>query len=276
MNISKLHRAAAMACIIAMGVVLTGCPALQETQENFSGSAPLDSGGSLTVNNPNGTVTIEGGADTNEVTVTGVKIVYTTRGNADPQALLEAVTINITGDGTQATVETVIDSGTIFANGTPTVEYTMIIPYQADVTVVQANGTVSIIDVMGDITVDQANGAIMTDETQGNLDLNLANGSIRVIHPSTLLPTENIMCIGAVGDIDVYIPPGSAFDIIADVAVGNINSDSFTLPTSGIGFLGDSVSGAVGGGGASLILQLAVGTINVNAVECLVCRKNRT
>lgn len=265
MTNSRLHSAAAMVCVITMGVALTGCPAFQETREDFSGNAPLDAGGSLTVINPNGTITITT-ADTSEVTVTAVKIVRTFRSDADPQALLDEITINVTGDGTQATVETVIDSGVLFANGTPSVEYTLIIPMVADVTVNQANGTVSITGVTGDIIVDQANGIIATNDTQGDLDLNQANGSIRVTHRAALLATENIVCIGAVGDIEVNIPAGSAFDIVAAVAVGDIDGNGFTLPGLGIGFLGDSVSGAVGGGGASLILDLAVGSIDINAL----------
>lgn len=265
MNISRLRSVTAMVCIVTMGAALTGCPAFQETREDFSGTAPLNAGGSLTVINPNGTITITT-ADTSEVTVTGVKIVRTFRSDADPQARLDEITIDITGDGAQATVETVIDSSVLFANGSPSVEYAIVIPTMADVTVNQANGTVSITGVTGDITVDQANGTITTNETVGDLDLSLANGSIRVTHPTALLPTENIVCIGAVGEIEVNLPTGSAFDIVADVGVGGIDSNGFTLPDSGFDFIGESVSGAVGGGGATLILDLAVGSIDINAL----------
>ena len=132
---------------------------------------------------------------------------------------------------------------------TPSVDFDIRVPYDTDVDVDNDAGTVSIDSVQGDITVE------------------VDAGDVDIDHPAEPVAAQRIACTVDAGSVEVLLPSTGAFVLDASVDVGTIAVDeAFGITVEPEDLVGATASGTVAGGGATVILVVNVGSIDIGAL----------
>jgi len=122
--------------------------------------------------------------------------------------------------------------------------------------------------VSGDITLEQLNGSLEAETVSGDIEMTGVSGAkfIRtkilsgsITYQGSLEAASKYEMKSHSGDIELFLPATSAFDIEAKTFSGDIDSD-FEISVSGK-FSKNKITGTVNGGGAVLILSTFSGDI---------------
>jgi len=100
-------------------------------------------------------------------------------------------------------------------------------------------------------------GAIIMDGVSGSSLVETTNGKVVYIYRNKPTATAQVQAVNA--DIDVIVPPDSAFTWIADTLKGDILTNIAARTT----FIGNAFRITVNGGGPTLSLQTLIGNIRV-------------
>jgi hypothetical protein len=234
---------------------LFSVPASSAVTREFAQTFPLQAGGSLELNNINGTVRIEGW----DKDVVEVRAVKTT---TDKESKLDLVSIDIESrpDAVSISTHYPLEEGVEVA-----VEYTVHVPRSALVKHVNTvNGTLRMTDLesIGDLRT--VNGNIEVFESSGNIHAHTTNGNVylELKHEAdvrgTLAETTN-------GSVMLAVPADLHADLEARCMNGSFSTE---VPVVMEGAAQPRIlHGKLGHGGASIKLGTVNGAIRVVALK---------
>jgi DUF4097 and DUF4098 domain-containing protein YvlB len=236
-------------------------------QETIDKRFPLSVGGTVSLENVNGDVTIEVW-ENSEVWVQAVK-------SASSQELLDGLEVEIDASSSAVRIDTKYPSTRRSKHAAQDhekrergsftkVEYTLTIPRTAVVDEVDlVNGNLMIVGVEGGVEAETVNGNIVVREGAGDASLSTVNGDIE-LHADRLGYGESIDLESVNGALDLYLAASAGAEIRAESLNGRLRND-FGIEVRKGKYVGSDLKGNVGGGGALVNLETVNGSITVHS-----------
>lgn len=237
-------------------------------EETVDKSFPLAPGGSVSLDNVNGDVTIEVW-ESAEVRVYAVK-------RASSQELLDRLEVEIEASSKSVRIDTKYpnnrrnrdhedgDHDDHGYRGSSQVEYTLTIPRTAIVDGVDlVNGNLLIDGAEAGVDAEAVNGNIVVRNGSGSFDIETVNGNIEV-YASRLGSEDEVNLESVNGKIDLYLAASSAAEIRAESLNGRLEND-FGIAVHKGKYVGADFKGSVGGGGSEIDLETVNGAISVHS-----------
>jgi DUF4097 and DUF4098 domain-containing protein YvlB len=220
---------------------------------------PLSAQGRIEVENLNGPVHISSW-DRDEVKVDAVKSAWT-------QERLNEARIEIRSEQNSLSIRTEYPghdhtfNNNDGHNNPASVEYTLTVPRQARLDAIKlVNGRLDVQDVAGEVRASCVNGRIQARNLQGPAELDTVNGELDA--SVSQLTSSRLKLSSVNGSLRVTLPSDAKANIQASTVSGHI-SDDFGLPVKRHQFVGQSLHGELGGGGAEVRLSNVNGTIEI-------------
>lgn len=219
----------------------------------------LNPGGSLSVENINGEISIKAGSG-NTVRITAHK-------KANDDEYLEGLEIHISADDDRIRIRTEHpnrDGGWFgFNKGSGSVSYEITAPADTRLDSIDTvNGEIEIEGIAGDVNADTTNGGINVTGLRGNFNGDTVNGSIDATF-ETLGGNQRVVADTVNGRITLRLPADASAEIDAGTVNGGIDADDFGLAVEK-GFLGRDLEGEIGGGEARVNLGTVNGRIRIS------------
>lgn len=241
-------------------------PQREEVKEEFHQTYPLSANGRVNLENINGNVRITV-ADSNEVQVNAVKRAYTRERLAEARIEVTATSdaIRIRTDYPNRDQNFTSDERGRY-NNPATVEYRIVVPRQARLESIDLiNGSLDIDGVEGDVKASSINGRVAARGLKGEAKLNTVNGTVEATF--TQLDPAKALSLGSVnGSVVVVIPSDSNAVVRAATIHGAIRND-FGLNVQDGEYVGHSLYGQLGSGGARIKLGNVNGSISIKHAE---------
>lgn len=266
------------------GLLLVGAAAQAVTlKDRFEQTVPLKPGSEVSLDNTNGSVTFEAW-DRNEVHIEAEKQV---RAGSDDQArkLMSEIKIEVVPGPSGLRIETHTpkrgNGGGFLAglfNGEANMEvsYTVHVPRQSSVAIVNSNGALQVTGTRGNARLETSNGRITAEGMAGDLTLKTSNGHISVarsegtVHAETTnggidaeltrVSGKDLRFETSNGGVSLRLPRGARFTVDAETSNGSVQSD-FQVPGERKGK--HSLSGPVNGGGPALYVRTSNGGVRI-------------
>jgi DUF4097 and DUF4098 domain-containing protein YvlB len=144
------------------------------------------------------------------------------------------------------------------------VEYTLTLPRSAGLDGADlVNGSLDIEGVQGDVRANLVNGTVTASGLGGEVKLSTVNGGINA-NVAALQSAKGVQLNSVNGPIVLVVPAGASADIKASTVHGNITND-LGLKVDDGQFIGHTMSGQVGSGGARIRLNNVNGSIDVKS-----------
>ena len=258
-NRIKLTASYADAVIKTPGANSPQKPKGDELTENFSQTYPLSATGRVGVANINGNVHINVW-DGNSVKVDAIKRAYSSQ-------RLSEVTIDVqsTADSVQIKTKYPEDrnySGRNREDSWASVEYTITVPRRARLDGAElVNGSLDIQGVQGDVHASLVNGTVKASGLGGEVKLSTVNGGVEA-NVAALDGAKSVSVNSVNGSIVLVVPSGASADVRASTLHGGITND-FGLKVEDGEFVGHSLNGQIGSGGARIRLSNVNGSIAI-------------
>ena len=207
--------------LTVLAVGLTGCIDFadfgdsQRYKEDFHLNFPLASGGTLSIDNSNGSVEIIGW-EQNTVDVNGTKF-------ASTKSLLDEVKVDASASsGNSVRIRTVRPMD-IHGHGNAGAQYRIRVPRKALLdSIVTTNGSIRIEDIDGTARLRSTNGSIRVQKLHGDVEANTTNGGLemRGVDGNANLRTTNgsIQAEVAHGSFEARTSNGSVNATLTDAA----------------------------------------------------------
>lgn len=251
-----------MKTVLMFGVALlslsaTVGAAVSETEEmTFS----VDSGARLSLENINGDIRINRGAD-GEVHMLAKK-------KAGEQEYLDGLKVVVDADTDYLRIETRHPkserSWFSWGNeGSGSVAYELTVPADINLdTISTVNGDVVISAVYGTVKAETVNGSLKAMGLEGDVNLETVNGSITADFEQ-LGSGQRVSAEAVNGKISLLVPADSSARVEAETVNGSIDADDFGLKPEK-GFVGRDLSGQIGDGDARISLDTVNGSIKIS------------
>jgi DUF4097 and DUF4098 domain-containing protein YvlB len=240
---------------------LTQKPKGDELTEAFSQTYPLTATGRVRIENINGDVHISVW-DQASVKVDAVKRAYS-------QKRLSEVTIDVQSAPDSIRIKSKYpedrnDESRNHEDSFASVEYTLTVPRSATLDGADlVNGSLDVEGVQGDVRASLVNGTVKASGLGGDVKLNTVNGSIEA-NVVALETAKGVQLNSVNGPIVLIVPSGASADIKATTVHGAITND-LGLKVDDGQFVGHSMSGQIGSGGARIRLNNVNGSIDVKS-----------
>ena len=234
-------------------------PKGDELTEMFSQTYPLSATGRVNIANINGDVHINVW-DQNSVKVDAVKRAYS-------QQRLSEVTIDVQSAPDFLQIKTKYPEDRTYNNRNredsfASVEYTLTIPRRGRLDGAElVNGSLDIEGVQGDVRASLVNGTVKAAGLGGEVRLSTVNGGIEA-NVAELDGAKSVNLNSVNGSIVLYVPSGASADVKASTLHGAITND-FGLTVDDGQYVGHSLSGQIGSGGAKVRLNNVNGSIAI-------------
>ncbi len=234
-------------------------PRRDELTENFSQSYPLSPTGRVSIANINGNVHINVW-DQGSVKVDAVKRAYS-------QQRLSEVNIDVqtTADSVQIKTRYPEDrnsGGRNREDRSASVEYTLTVPRRARVDGAElVNGSLDINGVQGDVNAALVNGNVKASGMGGDVKFSTVNGGVEA-NVAALDNSKSVKVNSVNGSITVFLPSGVNAEVKASTLHGPITND-FGLTVDDGQYVGHSLHGTIGSGGAQIKLNNVNGSIAI-------------
>lgn len=223
--------------------------------EEFHHTYALAADGRVNLQNINGAVHITAW-DQNEVKVDAVK-------RADNDRELKNTEIRINASANSISIETHYAKEDDWGghHDFASVEYTLMVPRRAKLDEVKlVNGSLDMDGVQGEVRASCVNGPLSAKQLGGNAKLNTVNGPLEAKFQRAAGEVE----LSSVnGSIDLTLPSDAKASIEANTVSGGIDNN-FGLHTDDHRFVGHSLRGELGGGGAEIRLNNVNGAIDIH------------
>lgn len=224
---------------------------LEEVSETYS----LENGGSISVDNVNGDITIDtwGGRE--------VKLDYTIYGDSEKDR--DRIRVNISHQSNHLRVETIHSKsrGWWGNDNHGSVEYRLMVPVDAELRGIDTvNGDISIRGVEGEVNAETVNGSVDIEGLRADAKLSTVNGSIEARF-DRFEADQRVNIDSVNGRIEVFLPENADVDVKAETVNGSLRND-FGL-TVDKGFVGKDLRGSIGAGSARLTLDTVNGGISI-------------
>jgi hypothetical protein len=223
-------------------------------EETFSYEVAAEARSNFRLIGINGTVELTGSPGAESIVISGVRRVES-HSQSDARKRLAGLTVEI--DSTDTSVEVRTEQPADTEGRNYLVNYTVTLTDDFDVTIVTANGNVTVRSLKNGVTVSCANAAIVGSAIEGDTEMTVANGSIDT---TVMLPPGGRITLGAAnGSIHLKIPTDTSAEFAANIANGRIGIKNLTL--SNITTTPTRVTGTLGDGNGSIELDTANGDI---------------
>jgi DUF4097 and DUF4098 domain-containing protein YvlB len=240
---------------------LTQKPKGDELTEAFSQTYPLSPTGRIHIENINGDVHVNVW-DQASVKVDAMKRAYS-------QKRLSEVTIDVQSAPDMLRIKTKYPEDRNYDGRTredsfASVEYTLTLPRGAQLDGADlVNGSLDVEGVQGDLRANLVNGTVTAAGLGGEVKISTVNGGIEA-NVSTLGTAKGVQLNSVNGSIVLIVPSGASADIKASTVHGNITND-LGLKVDDGQFIGHSMNGQIGSGGARIRLNNVNGSIAVKS-----------
>jgi DUF4097 and DUF4098 domain-containing protein YvlB len=253
-------RAMAAISLIAGATLAFGSDRQGSLTEELHKVFPLSALGRVELENVNGPVHITGW-DRPEIKVDAVKSAWS------KERLAEA-TIEIDASGDRISIRTKYPNhdhtfgGDDEHDNPARVEYTISVPRQASLDEIKlVNGRLDIQDVAGEVHASCVNGRMQVRNLQGRAKLSTVNGELEAT--VELLPSSGVKLSSVNGTLHLTLPSDASAEVEASTVSGHISND-FGLTAIRHQYVGHSLHGQLGGGGALVKLSNVNGTIEIS------------
>lgn len=237
------------------GVSIAGCMVgghgLLDVHDTQVETRPLKAGGTFTLENTNGAVTV--------TTWKQASVRIEAEKSAASERRLKDIRIEITGEDDRVEVTTHLPHRFIFGSSGE-VEYRVSVPETARVQVETVNGRVRIEGIAGSARATTVNGSIRLEGSSGELRAKTVNGSIRADYRK-LDPEGHNHFSTTNGSVTLTLPPDAQGSFEASTVNGRIRTD-FPLDVSG-GFGGHRLKGHVGTAGGFFEISTVNGSVTI-------------
>ena len=254
MRFSRAHCSFALFSAIAL-MIATLPTASFAAERVWSQTYPLESGGSISLSNINGGVTIVGSARQD------VEITATISSRSEEG--LNRVDIEVDANANRIEIETDYSKqrGRWNQHGA-TVEYELKVPSSARLDEIDlVNGSLEISNISGDIETSLVNGNLTAEGLTGSIELETVNGSVDVSF-NRVSSSQRIEIESVNGPIEVFLPSDVDADVDASTVHGRIRND-FGLEVEKGEYVGNDMRGTIGSGGARISLENVNGSIDL-------------
>jgi DUF4097 and DUF4098 domain-containing protein YvlB len=236
-------------------------PKGNELTEPFSQVYPLSPSGRVHIENINGDVHVNVW-DQASVKVDAVKRAYS-------QKRLSEVTIDVQSAPDSLRIKTKYPEDRNYEGRTredsfASVEYTLTLPRSAQLDGADlVNGSLDVEGVQGDVRANLVNGTVAASGLGGDVKLSTVNGGIEA-NVAALGAAKGVQLNSVNGAIVLIVPAGASADIKASTVHGKITNDLGMKVEDGE-FIGHSMNGQIGSGGARIRLNNVNGSIDVKS-----------
>ncbi len=227
--------------------------------EEFHQTYALANGGRVSLKNINGSVKVRAW-DSNQVKVDAVKWAY------KAERLAEA-TINVEATDNEVRIKTDYakrNNRWEGDNDNPaSVEYTITVPRNARLDEFNLiNGDLDIEDLAGGVQASCINGEINAKRLSGDIKLSTINGQLNFeLNKANSETPINLSSVN--GSVELTFAGSADADLKATTVHGSIHND-FGLEVKKGKYVGESLEGALGRGGATVNLKNVNGSISIN------------
>lgn len=237
--------------------LIAAVAAADTVTEDFLQSYPLSAGGSLSLDNINGDVIIEAW-NRDEVEISAVK-------RASSQEDLDDLQIEVDASADRLRIETRFrrqGRERTKERRSGSVDYTLHVPRTARLADIDlVNGDLTIHAISGDIEASLVNGNIEAADLSGDVELSTVNGTLSASF-AHLAAGQEVDLSSVNGSLEVQVPRDGSADIEASTVHGRIRSELGFEVKKGE-YVGSSMRGKLGSGGASVELDNVNGSITV-------------
>jgi hypothetical protein len=252
----------------AASVIKSSCsdsfqrPKGNELTEMFSQVYPLTATGRVNIVNINGDVHVNVW-DQNSVKVDAVKRAYSSQ-------RLSELTIDVQSSADILAIKTRYPedrnySGRNSEDSWASVEYTLTLPRRGQLDGAElVNGSLDVTGVQGFVRASLVNGTVKAEGLGGEVRLSTVNGGIEA-NVAALETTKGVQLNSVNGSIVLIVPSGANAEIKASTVHGGITND-FGLKVDDGQFVGHSMNGQIGSGGARIRLNNVNGSIAVKRI----------
>ena len=232
--------------LLLAALVLGGFPgdAQAKVREAFEQTIPFEATGHFSIDNVNGSITIETWND-GSVQIKAEKV-------ADSEESLRDIEIEVSGSGDRVSVRTHLPKGR--RGESRAVEYHIMLPATANVDVETVNGRVEVIGVQGRLDASTVNGSVEVEGIGAQADVSTTNGSIKAHYNDAVDGTHKFSTTN--GSVTLYLPDGASGELDASTVNGSITTD---FPATVNRMSKRRLKGSFGGGGGSLF---EISTVN--------------
>ena len=236
-------------------------PKGDELTEAFSQTYPLSQTGRVHIENINGDVHVNVW-DQASVKVDAMKRAYS-------QKRLSEVTIDVQSAPDMLRIKTKYPEDRTYDGRTredsfASVEYTLTLPRSAQLDGADlVNGSLDVEGVQGEMRANLVNGTVTASGLGGEVKISTVNGSIQA-NVASLGTAKDVQLNSVNGAIVLTVPAGASADIKATTVHGKITND-LGLNVEDGQFVGHSMSGQIGSGGARIRLNNVNGSIDVKS-----------
>jgi hypothetical protein len=228
-------------------------------REEFHQTYPLARGGQISLKNINGAARVVAW-DRDEVKVDAVK-------HARSQRRLEEATIDVQAANDAVSIRTRYPTDELrWERGSDenpaSVEYTLTVPRTARIDSIELiNGGLDVEGLAGSIKATCINGRLSARNLAGEARLSTINGALEAEF-DRLEAGKTITLNSVNGTVDLIVPASIGADFKADTVHGTISND-FGMNVRRGEYVGASLEGQLGGGGARVKLSNVNGVIRI-------------
>jgi hypothetical protein len=264
-----LNRSRAAMTFMAAGLLIFACgddataPGGNGGDNDFVASEPFDFQFDVTnqtrlrADAVNATFNITGVEGLNTVSITGEKSVASFS-MEDAEDHLQFLTVEATDRGNEILIIT--DQPGNAEGRDYNVEFEIRAPAYFDANILTGNGETYVDSLDGDVSVNVANGQVILDETSGDASVNVANGTF---NGHLELPFNGAVAVAVLnGSIVLAIPQSTSAEFSAVILNGSISVTDLILTDEVV--TETSVTGTLGSGDGTIVLDVVNGTISVD------------
>ncbi len=247
--------------LVVFSSLLIGTPAFAETRKEPVQTFPLQAGGYLSLENVNGNVTIEGWKK-NEVSISAVK-----KGTSkDLDRIKVVVEVDKYEGKDWIHVETEYlksrDGFLGFLSSDGRIDYVIKAPSDAILEDIElVNGNLKVSGITGYLSLGTVNGSITASGMAGNAWVETVNGNLDLSFDK-MSKGQTVDLESVNGIISLRMPAKANAHVDAETLNGNISSE-FGLTVEKGEWIGRSMEGLIGSGGARITLETVNGSIDV-------------
>lgn len=219
-----------------------------EVTERFEKTIPFTSGGTFYLENVNGSVLIEAGADSS-VQISAEK-------RAPDSERLSEILIDVASEGSSLRVTT------RYARRTEkrgSVTYRVRVPADARVEAQTVNGRVEVLRIEGAVKASTVNGGVRVEDVSGDVEAATVNGGIDARYKSLTDGRHRFSTTN--GSVTLELPSGAGGHFDARTVNGRITTD-FPVTVSGT-LSKRRLSGQFGSGGGSFEITTVNGSVSL-------------
>lgn len=257
---SKVFRKSLFSLVMFTSFNLLSLQVSAQINEEITQSFSVTSQSDFSLNNINGTVTINSWSQNNIKVLANII--------AQTQESRDDINISMTQQGQKVTVNTDYkEKGYRQNNQSAKVDYQVWLPADSNLSDIELiNGSLIIRNISGKVEAQVVNGSIKASGLSGNSVISSVNGSVDVVYTADATGFDNIELETVNGSIRLYLPKNINADITANTMHGGINT-TYGLKAKKNNFSGHNLRGKVGSGGSKINLESVNGSIKVLTSE---------